>query len=68
MAAAAKKAAAAPSGLFALGNVQHDGTLYEAGDALPAMDDEAREALRVAGVISAVPPVADRDPGDDGKP
>lgn len=61
---AAKKPAAAGSGWYALGRIDHDGTLYEAGDALPALDETTLAALRQAGVVSAVPPLADPEPTD----
>lgn len=53
------------AGLYALGRIAHDGVLYEVGDALPAMDGEALAALRAAGVVSAVAPMADDAPDDE---
>lgn len=48
---------------WALGNIDHDGRRYEAGDALPEMAPEALQALRDAGVVSQVAPVPDA-PGE----
>lgn len=44
---------------YALGNIHHDGQVYAPGDALPALTEAQVEALRTAGVLSAVPPVGD---------
>lgn len=48
---------------YVLSNLQHDGTLYEPGQAVD-LDDATGEALRAIGVVSRVAPVADPGPAD----
>jgi hypothetical protein len=48
-----------PGALYALGNIDHDGVRYSAGDELPPLAPEVEAVLRAGGVISAVAPVPD---------
>lgn len=48
--------------LYALSAIDHDGTRYAPGEALPAMTEAQAQALVAAGVVSSVKPQT--DPGE----